>query len=106
MKFSWSTFILGAAAGAASALLVQQNVTNTASASAERALKEVKEAFKGEGTIDGSWVKMKPEPMNKTGMNKMVYKGGVSRTIDQNREQFEFIADSRTGTIMDVYKTN
>ncbi|MFK2824706.1 hypothetical protein QYG89_03195 [Bacillus sp. B190/17] len=105
MSIKWSTFILGAAAGAAGALLVQQNLSKATYVSAEKALKEVKDAFKTEGAIDGSWVKMKPETLKKTGMNKLIYKGGVSRTIGQKREQFEFIADSKTGAIMDVYKT-
>ncbi|OCA92213.1 PepSY domain-containing protein [Pseudobacillus wudalianchiensis] len=105
MNTNWGTFILGAVAGAAGAVLVQQSLTKTTYVSAEKALKEVKEAFKSEGTIDGSWIKMKPEPIKKVGMDKMVYKGGVSRTIGQEREQFEFIADSKTGAIMDVYRT-
>ncbi|KZO01493.1 PepSY domain-containing protein [Bacillus badius] len=102
---NWGAFLLGAAAGAAGAVIAQQNLSKTTYVSAEKALKEVKEAFKSEGPIDGSWIKMKPEPLKKAGMDKMVYKGGVSRTIGQEREQFEFVADSRTGTIMDVYKT-
>ncbi|KAB7706017.1 hypothetical protein F9802_12400 [Bacillus aerolatus] len=102
---NWGTFILGAAAGAAGAVLVQQGLAKTTYVSAEKALKEVKEAFKTEGSIDGSWIKMKPEPLTKTGLDKMVYKGGVSRTIGQEREQFEFVADSKTGAIMDVYRT-
>ncbi|WP_100331883.1 PepSY domain-containing protein [Bacillus xiapuensis] len=105
MKIHWGTLFLGAAAGAAGALLVQKNVASCTYVSAEKALKEVKEAFKEEGSIDGSWVKMKPEPLKKTGMDKMVYKGGISRIVGDQREQYEFIADSRTGTIMDVYKT-
>nr|WP_039234318.1 PepSY domain-containing protein [Bacillus thermotolerans] len=102
---NWGTFILGAVAGAAGAVATQKYVTTSTYASADKALKEVKEAFKAEGPIDGSWIKMKPEPYKKAGINKLVYKGGVSRTIGQEREQYEFIADSHTGTIMDVYRT-
>nr|WP_204556652.1 hypothetical protein [Bacillus ectoiniformans] len=101
---NWGTFLLGAAAGAAGALAVNEGLSKTTYVSAEKALKSVKDAFKKEGTIDGSWIQMRPEKLQKTGMEKMIYKGGITRTTSEGSEQFEFIADSQTGTIMDVYK--
>lgn len=105
MKLNLGTFILGAAAGAAGAVLAQQYLAQNTYVAAEKALKNVKDNFKQEGTIDGSWIQMKPEEWTKTGLSKMVYKGGISRTTAEGgSEQFEFIADSETGSIMDVYK--
>ncbi|HZG71368.1 MAG TPA: hypothetical protein VEY51_07490 [Chondromyces sp.] len=104
MKLNWSTLLLGVAAGAAGALLVKKGLTDSGYITAERALRLVKDSFKEEGPIDGSWIHMVPEKYEKTGLSKMVYKGGISRSQASGLEQYEFIADARTGTIMDVYR--
>ena len=49
---------------------------------------------------------MKPEEHQILAVKNQVYRGGISRHHGNELEQFEFIADAKTGTIMDVYKTN
>ncbi|MDQ0215739.1 putative small secreted protein [Oikeobacillus pervagus] len=104
MKYNWKTFLAGAVSGAIGALAVQQAISNQMSVSAEKILENVKEAFKKDGAIDGSWIQMKPEEFHKLGLQTTVYRGGISRRVNEKLEQFEFIADAKTGTIMDVYR--
>jgi predicted small secreted protein len=104
MRIGWKSFTLGAVAGAAGALFAQKAVTSSPTVAAEKVLARVKEAFNKEGIIEGSWIQMKPEQYQKLGIDTTVYKGGISRRRDGELEQYEFIADASTGTIMDVYR--
>lgn len=72
--------------------------------SAELVLKEIKNSFKQEGPIDGSWIYMNPEPFQKEAIHLKVYKGGISRVKNGLLEQFEFAADSKTGTVVELVK--
>lgn len=70
--------------------------------SPDEILANVKEAMKKEGKIIGSWILMKPEKYVKNGLEYDVFKGGLTKVTDQEQEQFEFIADATTGTVLDV----
>ena len=72
--------------------------------SAELVLKEIKDSFKQEGPIDGSWIYMHPEPFQKEAIHIKVYKGGISRVKNGLLEQFEFAADAKTGTVVELLK--
>ncbi len=71
---------------------------------AELVLHGIKESFKTEGPIDGSWIYMKAEPFQRHAVSTNVYRGGISRVREGEVEQFEFCADARTGTIVDLVK--
>ncbi|WP_342598648.1 hypothetical protein MHB48_14145 [Psychrobacillus sp. FSL H8-0483] len=72
--------------------------------SAELVLSDIKKSFKEEGPIDGSWIYMSPEPFQKEAISFHVYKGGISRVKNGELEQFEFAADAKTGTVVDLVK--
>ena len=72
--------------------------------SAELVLRDIKLSFKEEGPIDGSWIFMNPEPFQKEAININVYKGGISRVKNGELEQFEFAADAKTGTVVELVK--
>ena len=72
--------------------------------SAELVLKDIKNSFKQEGPIDGSWIFMSPEPLQKEAVKLNVYKGGISRMKNGELEQFEFAADAKTGTVVELIK--
>lgn len=55
------------------------------------------------GSISGSWILMEKEPYTKNDLNYTVYKGGVSRILEGELQQIEFIADASTGTVIDIY---
>jgi len=67
----------------------------------EKALKLAKETFKKYGPINGSWIYMKPEEIEKNGLLYNAYRGGVTRTIDGDNKQYEFYVDVDTGAIVD-----
>ncbi|KQL32569.1 MULTISPECIES: hypothetical protein [Bacillaceae] len=72
--------------------------------SPELVLREIKNSFKQEGPIDGSWIYMSPEPFANEAIHTNVYKGGISRVRNGELEQFEFSADTKTGTVVELVK--
>lgn len=69
--------------------------------SPERVLHQIKTLIKQKGPISGSWILMQAEPYTKGELQYTVYKGGISRNVDGNLEQFEFVADATTGTVLE-----
>lgn len=96
--------LLGAAAGFAAGYVTKQVVEQTGGPSPEKVLENVKSAVRKDGKIYGSWILMKPENYQKFDLNYQVYKGGITRHVNGKPEQFEFIADASTGTIIDLTK--
>lgn len=102
----WKDFALGIVAGVAAgatAYAVAQKYTEHTPA--DDVLESVKEAFSKEGPIDGSWIVMKPEQYDGLIAPMNVYRGGISRMRDGQLEQFEFLADAKTGTVVNVEQT-
>lgn len=101
---NWKTFILGAAAGFAAGYAVKQATDLSMKASPDKVLSNVKTAMKKDGKIYGSWIMMKPEPYHKFDLEYQVYKGGITRNTDGKQEQFEFVADADSGTVLEMVK--
>ncbi|WP_404404411.1 hypothetical protein [Jeotgalibacillus malaysiensis] len=103
---NWKDAALGAAVGLAAGVAISQsaNAVQSSQVSAEKVLQNVKDQFKQDGPIDGSWIQMNPEDHQVLAVKNKVYRGGISRHHGSELEQFEFIADAKTGTVMDVYK--
>ena len=98
-------FLAGVLTGVAAGLIVNQAIGRIEmNTPAEDVLRSVKEAFKKEGPIDGSWIVMKPEPFHNGVITMDVYRGGISRMQNGSLEQFEFAADSKTGTVVELIK--
>lgn len=97
----WKNFLLGVGVGFAGAFLVKELLDDQL-LSSEKALKLAKDAFKKNGPIDGSWIHMEPQKHVKSGISYNVYKGGISRTLDNESFQYEFIVDAKTGSILEV----
>jgi len=94
---NWRTFIAGAAAGFAAACFVQ-SWRKRQLLSSEKALALAKEAFQHAEPISGSWIQTTPETYEKDGIVYKVYKGGICR----KEEQYEFLVDASTGTIIET----
>ena len=98
-------YMLGLGTGIAIGIIASQAATKVnLNRSAELVLRDIKNAFKTEGPIDGSWILMNPEPFSKEAIHTNVYKGGISRMKNGELEQFEFAADAKTGTVVDLVK--
>ncbi|KHE71050.1 PepSY domain-containing protein [Halobacillus sp. BBL2006] len=102
---NWKKVAIAAGVGALAGYVVKEQLGSNQSVTPEKALKIAKEAFKKQGPISGSWIYMKPEELNKNGINYDVYRGGISKNQDGETSQFEFYIDTETGTIVDVAET-
>src|SRR5690606_33842739 len=98
-------FLAGILTGVAAGVVVNEAFNRyNEEVPADNVLKKVKDAFKEEGPIDGSWIVMKPEPFTNHVISMDVYRGGVSRMKDGKLEQFEFAADAKTGTVVELVR--
>ncbi|MBS4208634.1 hypothetical protein [Bacillus sp. FJAT-50079] len=100
---NWRIFLSGAAAGLIGGYCLSKKLNEMIPISAESVLTNVKNAFRKDGRIDGSWMQMTPEDYQHYAIKTKVYRGGITRNKDGIREQFEFIADVYTGTVIDIY---
>jgi predicted small secreted protein len=98
---NWKSFFLGAAVGVIGGYAVKELIDRK-DVSPEKVLETVKSQFKQHGPISGSWIHMEAETYEKHPIKYRVYKGGISRNRDGENEQFEFIADAASGTLIDV----
>jgi predicted small secreted protein len=99
---NWKSFLLGAAVGIIGGYAAKEIITCKTNISPEKVLEQVKKQFSKNGPINGSWIHMEAEPYEKQQINYRVYKGGISKNNNGTTEQFEFIADAQTGTLLDV----
>ncbi|HEY4566801.1 hypothetical protein GOP80_10580 [Planococcaceae bacterium Storch 2/2-2] len=96
-------FVLGVVTGVAATVAVQRAMSEMAPyAPADAVLSNVKETFLKEGPIEGSWIVMEPETYEKNVLTLDVYRGGITRMENGKVQQYEFIADAQTGTVIDV----
>jgi len=101
---NWKSFLTGLTIGLISGFAASEWVSHKGKVSPEKALTHAKEKFKERGPISGSWIQMTSEPFEKNNFAYDVYRGGVSRTVDDSLEQYEFFSDVKTGAILEVYK--
>ena len=101
---NWKSFLIGAGVGIAGGIAAREVLSHKATISPEKALSIAKAAFKKHGPISGSWILMKAEHYEKDELQYNVFRGGISRLIDEHIEQYEFITDAHTGTILEAYK--
>ncbi|UII55236.1 PepSY domain-containing protein [Cytobacillus spongiae] len=100
---NWKSLMVGIGIGFVSGYATKELLQQNTNISPEKALATAKASFKKLGPISGSWIHMKTEAYEVNQIQHQVYKGGISRTFDDITEQYEFIADARTGTIIDAY---
>lgn len=104
IDMNWKSFLLGLGVGIVSGYATRELLTQKTLVTPEKALSNAKNLFKQSGPISGSWIQMKPEIFEKENLSYKVYKGGISRTSDDSLEQYEFIADAYTGSIIETAK--
>ncbi|WP_316571002.1 PepSY domain-containing protein [Neobacillus sp. YIM B06451] len=104
---NWKAFLFGAVAGAAGAYAVNAAISHKMDVPAQKVLNHARSQFRLSGQVSGSWIHMEAVPFEKNGIQYKVYRGGITRTspdLEDGTEQFEFVADATTGTILDVYR--
>lgn len=95
-------FLLGLGIGAAIGYLAKDQYDTRKTLSPDKALQIAKETFQQHGPINGSWIYMKPETIEKNGLTYRTYRGGISRNIDGENKQYDYYIDVKTGVIIDV----
>jgi predicted small secreted protein len=71
--------------------------------SAEKALHKVKRAVNHSigASINGSWIHIIPETLDKFDLTYTVYRGGLSCISEGKTVKYDFIVDATTGTIVE-----
>jgi predicted small secreted protein len=100
MGMNLKTFVIGAAVGLLGGYVLKN--ISAQKVDPEKILDQIKRHFKKQGPIQGSWIHTEVEPYENGTFRYQVYKGGISRQMNGENEQYEFIADASTGTILDV----
>lgn len=96
-------FALGVATGVAAAILVKEMSERVSPyASPNHILTSIKDEFKKQAPIDGSWIYMKTENFSNGFTETPVYRGGISRMMNGEMENYEFAADARSGAIVEL----
>ncbi|HLS35953.1 MAG TPA: PepSY domain-containing protein [Bacillota bacterium] len=98
--------LLALGVGFAAGYVVKQQLNEYQSITPEEALEKAKTKFRRLGPINGSWIYMKPEQIERNGLLYDVYRGGITRNIDGENVQFDFYADIDSGTIIDTKQAN
>lgn len=98
---NWNKLLIGFSTGIIAGALISQ-AAKKKSISSDAALSLAKKAFKENGPIDGSWIHMNPENITKYNLPYKIYRGGITRTVNNEVEQYEFLVDAVTGTIIEV----
>src|SRR5699024_3833651 len=94
--------VLAAGLGIAVGYLLKLQLDENKKVTPEKALQYAKESFQKNGPINGSWIYIKPEKIDKNGLTYNTYRGGISRNIDDENKQFDFYVDIETGAIIDT----
>lgn len=101
MKFR--DFAIGFAAGLATAVVIKlASDKSMPYKSADDVLSAIKEQFKENGPIDGTWIYMKPEQYSNEYTTVPAYRGGISQTVDGEQKTLEFVADAVQGILLEV----
>ncbi|WP_412988284.1 PepSY domain-containing protein [Pediococcus siamensis] len=103
-KETFTTQLVIGFLGIATGSLISWSLFHQRNISANTILEKVRKAFLKEGPIEGSWIEMKQVPLQKFAVKTTVYYGGITRYEDGNLIQYEFLADAKTGTVIDIYR--
>ncbi|MGN7287001.1 hypothetical protein ACTHP3_18915 [Shouchella rhizosphaerae] len=68
----------------------------------EAVLKRVKATVQQEYMISGSWIHMQPESITRFGLPYEAYRGGITSSTTDGPVQYEFLADVKTGVLLDL----
>lgn len=70
--------------------------------SANRILRIVRNDFKREGQITGSWIDHQAAPFQRFAVKTSAYQGGLTRKEDDKLVNYEFKADAYTGSLLEL----
>lgn len=68
----------------------------------QRALDRVRDLFKDEGKIIGSYIETTPRPYKHANVSTMAYFGGITREDQGQIFQYQFVLSAKTYTLIDL----
>ncbi|KRL99824.1 hypothetical protein [Liquorilactobacillus satsumensis] len=98
--------VLGILTGFIGGLQARNAVHKRELLSSRAILANVKHSFQNETPIQDSWIATKPQPFQKFALRTNVYRGGLSRLEDHQLVRYEFTADAKTGSILDLQRVD
>lgn len=99
---STKSFVSGIVLGIAVGYATQKLLTQQYSLSSDKILHLVKSDLKTQGAISGSWINMQKEDYQINNSPIQVYRGGITQDIEGQSQTMEFLADCKTGKIMEI----
>lgn len=100
------SFLFGTIIGIVIGFFAKVFIDENKNLSPEIVLERVKMAFQRKGPVSGSWIYIQPSEYEKNGLIYDTYRGGITRTIDDQQKQFEFHADVKTGVVINVQQVD
>lgn len=97
-------FVAGLLCGIALGWASQKIITENRTFSSEEILNKVKNSVETSGRVIGSWIMAKPETIERDSIPHQVYRGGITQLEGENENHFEFLADAKTGKILEWSK--
>jgi len=97
----WGRFMIGLAAGMAVSYLVSQKKAPS-QVKPEKALQMVKDRYKNQMSITGSWIHMEPKNEKVHGIHYNIYNGGFTGMTDGSPRFYEFKVDADTGALLQI----
>lgn len=95
-------WLLASAAGAVTGFLANAFMNRKQDMlTPEAALQLAQDTFEQTGPINGSWIYMEADELDKNNLTYTVYRGGVNRTVHDDFVPYDFAIDARTGAIID-----
>lgn len=94
---------IGLVVGTAAGVLAAKKGQEYLEGRSVKVLKSVKEQFSGEKNIEGSWIIGEKENVTYKGIEQVAYRGGLTCKEEDRKQQYEFLADPETGTVMTIY---
>lgn len=95
-------FVIGALCGIAAGALTTIVINKQTNISSDDVLHKIKKVFNEKGKVTGSWIMTKPETIDKNSILYKVYRGGLTVLVDEEQVNYEFLADAKTGVIIDI----
>ena len=97
--------IVGSSIGLATGIVAHHYYKKKQKMSPDKVLEQIKTDFLKEGPIEGSWINFEKQPLRKFAVTSQGYTGGITRTEDGQLITYEFLADAKTGTVLDIQRS-
>lgn len=96
-------FGVGAVIGMAAGALLMKKGQEVFDVRSPKVLHDIKARLDDTQEVEGSWIQSAKETIERQGVPMTVYRGGITCKDGDAFKQFEFLADAKTGALIDIY---